>query len=475
MKIYLGSISYRTMEVPHHTSLLKFHDLCHERGIEVVDGVVRGDALVERARSIAASSFLRSDCDVMLSIDSDIRFSPEQALRMCETAMEKDIVGGMYLTRNERRPQPALMLENDSPVVFADDAPLVEARYLSTGFIATTRKPFEAIIEDLPLCHQSWGESAFWPIYVPWVQEFEGEDKYILLSEDWAFCERAREKGFKLWLDPRVRLAHHGDYGYMLEDLLRQPRLEPQAIILERSADGMVNATGYGGLPQEILTLPDDVIQYFHIESVDEMRAALSSGTKALGDLWRGHTGSEKNFYRRDDVGKAYILDLANWHMQKPVVDMLSELEAYRERDFKVLDYGSGIGTSALILADGNRVDCVEPNPIMREFTQQRAGRLARELHFLNGQGPAKEEYDLAVCTHVLEHVPNPEQVALSVSDALKPGGLVFAESDFTDHGDHPMHHLDASDAVGAHYWDDLGLKRISQRWWQKEAPLVSS
>lgn len=241
MKIYLGSIVYRSVEVPHHISMLKFHDLCHERGIEVVDGVVRGDALVERSRSIAASSFLRSDCDVMLSVDSDIRFSAEAALRMCERAMEKDIVGGMYVTRSIH-PQPALMLADEVPTVFADNGPMVEVQYLSTGFIATTKAPFEAIRQDLPLCHETWGEDSFWPFYVPYVVEWP-DDGHILLSEDWAFCERAKQAGYKLWLDPSVRLAHHGDYGFMLEDIVRPERPTPSPMMIKRHENGTIDTT----------------------------------------------------------------------------------------------------------------------------------------------------------------------------------------------------------------------------------------
>lgn len=236
MKIFLGSIVYRSLEVPHYVGMTKFHAYCHEHGIEVQDGIVRGDALVERSRSIAASAFLRSDCDVMLMIDSDINFSAEAAVRMCDHALERDIVGGLYVTRSIR-PQPALMLPDEKPVIMASNGPLVEAQYLSTGFLAVSKRPFEAIKQDLPLCHKTWGDDSFWPFFVPYVVEWP-EDGHILLSEDWAFCERAKTVGFSLWLDPAVRLTHHGDYGYMLEDLVREPRLDPSPITLTRHSNG---------------------------------------------------------------------------------------------------------------------------------------------------------------------------------------------------------------------------------------------
>jgi hypothetical protein len=50
------------------------------------------------------------------------------------------------------------------------------------------------------------------------------------LGEDWAFCELARELGFKVWLDPSIRVAHSGRYFYTVDDLTRPARKDGQAI-----------------------------------------------------------------------------------------------------------------------------------------------------------------------------------------------------------------------------------------------------
>ena len=238
MKIYLGSSVYRTVEVPHYDSVIRLHKLCAEQGIELVEGIVRGDALIERSRSIAASAFLRSDCDVMLSIDADIWFRPVDAIAMCRKALEHKVIGALYMTRNLNT-QPALMLP-EQPVDFAPSAQPVEVPFISTGFMAVTREPFEALAKTLPLCHESWGESSFWPFYLPYVIPWEG-DGHILLSEDWAFCQRAKDAGFPVWLDPSVRLAHHGDYAYTLEDLVRSAKPGPAPMRLHRHADGTLD------------------------------------------------------------------------------------------------------------------------------------------------------------------------------------------------------------------------------------------
>ena len=38
------------------------------------------------------------------------------------------------------------------------------------------------------------------------------------LAEDFAFSERARQCGFKIYADTRIRLYHFGDYGFSWED-----------------------------------------------------------------------------------------------------------------------------------------------------------------------------------------------------------------------------------------------------------------
>ena len=218
--------------------MLRLRDFCNRNGIELVEGIVRGDALVERSRSIAASAFLRSDADVMISIDSDIWFRPIDAVALCQKALEKQIIGALYMTRNIKT-QPAMMLPAET-VVFAENAEPVQVPFISTGFMAMTKPPLEALKATLPLCHESWGDSSFWPFYLPYVVEWP-DDGHILLSEDWAFCQRAKDAGFGIWLDPSIRLSHHGDYGYTLEDLIRPPRPSPTPLALTRRSDGTLD------------------------------------------------------------------------------------------------------------------------------------------------------------------------------------------------------------------------------------------
>jgi hypothetical protein len=60
------------------------------------------------------------------------------------------------------------------------------------------------------------------------------------------------------------------------------------------------------------------------------------------------------------------------------------------------------------------------------------------------------------------------------VVDALKPGGRLFTESDFTDDGHHAMHHLNADDPRGEKIWEGLGMIRENNEWWQKPEKILT-
>mgnify|MGYP001607596779 CR=1 FL=1 len=242
MKIYLGQVVWRDEAQGHAQCMRQLWRELDKRGIDFEDGTVVGDALVSRSRSIVASSFLLSDCDVLLSIDSDIWFRPEDAIALAEKAVSYDIIAGLYMTRSLNT-QPALMLP-DTKVDFAPGVEPVETRFGSTGFMAVHRSVFEKLSESLPRCHIGWSDrgqdTSFWPFYMPFVIPWEG-DGHMYLSEDWAFCERAKDAGFKVWLDPSIRLGHYGSYLFTLEDLARAPKPEPSPMGLKRHADGRLD------------------------------------------------------------------------------------------------------------------------------------------------------------------------------------------------------------------------------------------
>lgn len=230
MKIHVGSAIWRTVEARHHVSLIP---LLKQPNVGYYPMI--GDALIERARSISATNFLRNtDADVHLSIDSDITdFATDKTLEMCEQAMTHDVVGGLYVTRSMERTFPTSFPFQNQEILLGNDPTPVPMEYLATGFMAVHRRVFEKLAEDLPFCHEKDGARAFYPFYLPFVKDDE-EGNPFLLSEDWAFSQRARDAGFGLYLNPSIRIGHMSTMLYRIEDMFNKP-IAAHALILERT------------------------------------------------------------------------------------------------------------------------------------------------------------------------------------------------------------------------------------------------
>lgn len=193
-----------------------------------------GDALIERARGKSATYFLRhTDYDVHLSIDSDITdFSVEDTQMVCEQAITHDIVAAVYVTRSADRAYPATFYENGVRVEHGFDPTPIPVKWVAAGFMAVHRRVFEHLAKDLPLLHQDQEAGAFYPFYLPFIYD-DADVGPILLSEDYAFCERAKQAGFGCYINPAVRIGHIGSYIYRLEDVA-QKQVEPQPVVISR-------------------------------------------------------------------------------------------------------------------------------------------------------------------------------------------------------------------------------------------------
>lgn len=212
-KVYLGPAYGRYLEPDHIQSMNRMLRQ------PVMYAPTWNDALLCRARSKTATHFLlETDYDVHVSIDSDIVFDPASVFQIARQAHDLGgIVAGLYVTRAKGGLcKPTSVFLEDVPIEFGTDPTPVEIKYAATGFLATPRVVFETLAKDLPLCHpQEWWR--FYPFYMPMIVDGSNGPEY--LSEDFSFTERARRAGFKVYVNPAVRLLHLGQHAFRLEDL----------------------------------------------------------------------------------------------------------------------------------------------------------------------------------------------------------------------------------------------------------------
>lgn len=215
--------------------------LCTKHQIDVKLFFMFNESLITRARNYLADEFLRSGYDYLLFIDSDIHFEAQDVLVMSHFAIKNedmDIVCGPY-------PKKAISWEKIKQAVdrgFADKNPLlleefvgdyvfnpteeitsfkidepVQVKEGGTGFMLIKRKVFEAFDKAFP-------ERMYKPDHVR-TKNFDGSREIMAyfdcvidpvskryLSEDYMFCQYARDIGLKVWMLPWVKLKHAGTY-----------------------------------------------------------------------------------------------------------------------------------------------------------------------------------------------------------------------------------------------------------------------
>ncbi len=101
---------------------------------------------------------------------------------------------------------------------------LCEILYAATGFLHVRREVYATIQQKLalPVCNEAFGRPTV-PFFLPMIRQYEGGHWY--LGDDYAFCERARQCGYKIMADTSIRLWHIGEYAYGWEDAgLERPR-----------------------------------------------------------------------------------------------------------------------------------------------------------------------------------------------------------------------------------------------------------
>lgn len=173
-------------------------------GIEYDWLTERNESLVHRARMEMTASFLCTKHSHLFWIDADIEFEPEHVAALWN--LETDIACGVYAMK--KRDAQWFAAWKDGKLVKDLDqfkGP-VEVDYAGTGFLLIKREVIEKLAETAP----KW-EGANGPVPALFMTPIHNGG---LESEDYNFCRLAREAGYKIIMDPSVRLGHWGQYRY---------------------------------------------------------------------------------------------------------------------------------------------------------------------------------------------------------------------------------------------------------------------
>ena len=194
-------------------SLARFTQAAPQHGISVQLGSICGCSVVSRARNLLAQDMLESPCDYLLFIDSDINFEPDDILRLMAWGSDpkKGIVAAVPRTRSEDKVYITTLDYDENNDLTMNGMGLVRAKRVATAFMLVRREVFVTMTAANP----------DWKYYdkrsertIPCLFDFQlTEEGYI--GEDFLFCDRARELGFEVWIDPSITLGHMGIQEYV--------------------------------------------------------------------------------------------------------------------------------------------------------------------------------------------------------------------------------------------------------------------
>ena len=179
------------------------------------------DDHIGRTRCRATTGFLKAPDktgDVLLMVDHDIQWQPGDLAHIARDAVrENAIVGGIYPKRAFGQGIP-YRWKGTGDYKIGDDK-LVEAEWVSSGFMAIPRKLLQSLVDTKKvewICEGNDTKGGYWSFFIPYIHATVHGKEY--LSEDWALCQTALDAGFKVMLSMKPRLDHEGWHKFWLVD-----------------------------------------------------------------------------------------------------------------------------------------------------------------------------------------------------------------------------------------------------------------
>lgn len=183
-----------------------------------------GNPYISAARATMARKALDAGADVILYLDYDLSWHPQDILTLLETP--GDVVAGVYrYKRDEEEYMGALFNDEQKQPLCRPDG-CISAHRVPAGFLKITKEAVNKFMEFYP-------ELVYGPFYYPSVDLFNhGSHGRLWYGEDYAFSRRWLAAGGDMWIVPDLNITHHApDKAYpgnFHKFLLSLPPLHPE-------------------------------------------------------------------------------------------------------------------------------------------------------------------------------------------------------------------------------------------------------
>lgn len=160
-----------------------------------------GCPYISAARSMMLRKALDAKATVVVFLDHDLSWDPEDLLKLIET--EGDVVAGTYRFKGDPEEYMGAIFpgEDGTPIVREDGC--IKAHSIPAGFLKITKQGLNKFMRAYP--ELKYGDEC-----APMVDLFNhGVIDGVWMGEDYAFAKRWREKCGDVWLIPNLNLNHH--------------------------------------------------------------------------------------------------------------------------------------------------------------------------------------------------------------------------------------------------------------------------
>jgi len=198
-RVLIGTPSYDgRIDVWFANSLIATVKEAEKKGIFVHAIYTSYDSLIQRARNSLVKLALDGKYDNIFFIDSDTEWEPEWFFRLLERP--EPIVGGALIKKTDKEGYTVKLL--DKQLKFSEDGKLIQADGVGTGFLKVSKFALEKLwIASDPYTSEGEEHRMVFDIKV------ENGD---LISEDYVLCNKWKNLGYKVWLDPTITCNHIG-------------------------------------------------------------------------------------------------------------------------------------------------------------------------------------------------------------------------------------------------------------------------
>jgi hypothetical protein len=196
-------------------SLYETIALLGQNGFHVQPHFVMNNAVISFARALCVQRFLELGAEYLLFIDADLRWDAKGALALIKSPHE--FIGGVYPAKDPERK----MVFQTRRLRETPTQNLLETDGIPGGFMRLKRSAVLKLVEAYPEQKVNYKGLELSLLFENMILK-DGTP----LGEDYAFCERWREIGGKIFIYPDISFCHYGRgewHGHMIDD---DPRLQ---------------------------------------------------------------------------------------------------------------------------------------------------------------------------------------------------------------------------------------------------------